>query len=119
MPVNKNFNYYVGDRLSFEAHPRHRNGNPYDLTGFEARFVVSNEKSLEPEWSIDCDIDIDVDNAILTCVISPEQGMALTEHKTYYYDIEIKAIVEGENHTYTLMEGEIRPIIGVFPAVGP
>lgn len=115
-PATYDFNYYVGDTSSFIAYPEHADGTPFDLTGYSAAFVISDKLSRNPDWHVDGDAFIDGDAIHYT--IHPDVGNQLGSLSTYFYDLEIRGVVNGQEVVYTLLKGRINSVIGVYRSNG-
>ena len=109
LPPEFNIQYYIGDRYELVVNPKTNDGSPYDLTGFTANFVISDELSKTPKWSIDGLVTVDNTKSTLTLVISPSVGDQLQSGKRYYYDVEIRR----SDEVYTLLRGQIAATMGV------
>ena len=112
-PSNYNFSYYVGDTIHFVVAPKTRGGQPMDLSGYTASLVISNEKSPNPDWSVDATVEVNATDGYITCYVFPDVGNQLSTSSRYYYDLEIRKSVEGKEYVYTLLRGEIKPEMGV------
>ena len=112
-PADYNFPYYIGDTKYFVLYPKNRSGSPYDLTGFESRFVISNEIAANPAWSVDGEAVLNATDSTISCTIPPSVGNQLVSSNRYYYDIEIRKTENGKDIVFTLLKGVITPVIGV------
>lgn len=116
-PANRDFNYYIGDTESFILHPRNKDKTPFDLAGYTAAFVISNEKGANPNWSIDGVVELNSTAGTIKCTIYPEVGNQLIENKQYFYDVEIRTSEGGRDYVHTLLKGTIVPVHGVNRSV--
>lgn len=116
-PADYNFNYYIGDTKNFVLYPKNKNGTPYDLNGYTATMVISNNLSANPEWSTDGEAVLNATDGYIECTIHPDKGNQLINSPKYYYDVEIKKTVGEQETVYTLLKGVITPIMGVNKSV--
>lgn len=112
-PAVYDFNYYIGDTKYFVLYPKNRDGSLYNLTGFQSAFVISNELSANPEWSVDGEAILNATDGTISCSISPTVGNQLISSNKYYYDVEIRKTENGKDIVFTLLKGEITPVMGV------
>ena len=107
LPPIQNFEYYVGDTGSFALEMIDDTGQPYDMSGLTAKFVMSDILSLSPVWSINGVAVIDGNSVI--CTINPTTGLQLAGKKIVY-DVEI---TDGADFVQTVLRGSINPTVGV------
>lgn len=117
LPANYDFEYYIGDTKEFVVAPMSSGNQTYDLTGFTGAFVISNEKSPNPEWSVDGVIELNAMEGTVYCAIFPSVGLQLNQGTPYFYDVEIRKTVNGKEYVYTLLRGTITPVMGVNKSV--
>lgn len=117
IPADFNIKYYVGDTHEFTVAVKQSGNIQYDLTGFEASFVISDVRSVNPDWSVDGTVTVDATRGTLTCLITPDVGNQLATGKKYYYDVEVRKTIDGVLRVYTLLKGQITPEIGVSRSV--
>ena len=113
LPATFDLNYYIGDTEEFVIYPTAADGSKYDLTNFAAAFVISDERSPAPAWSVTAEVTANATEGYLHCIIHPSVGLQLQEDKLYYYDVEIRKGIGSDEAVYTLLRGTIRPIMGV------
>ena len=113
LPATFDLNYYIGDTEEFVIYPTAADGSKYDLTNFAAVFVISNERSAAPAWSVNAEVTANATEGYLHCIIHPSVGLQLQANKSYYYDVEIRKGIGSDEAVYTLLRGTIKPIMGV------
>lgn len=111
LPPTQDFEYYVGDTGGFSIDVTNDNAEPYDMTGFTAKFVIADSPSLTPAWSVLGDAQI-VGSSIF-CTISPAVGNQFGNRQIVFYDVEI---TDG-TLVQTVLRGSIKLTVGVNEAV--
>jgi hypothetical protein len=102
-PGTFNFSYYKGDTNEFVIRPKTSNGGAFDLTGYDAGFVIASSRGDNPTFSVAADAVINTVNNTVTCTISPNVGGTL-DAGTYVYDVEIE---DAPSLVFTLITGTI------------
>lgn len=100
-PGTYNFSYYRGDTAQFVIRPKTANGSAFDLTDYDAEFIIANKRgSLGTQYEQTAVVNESTD--IVTCTIEPEDGRLLSPG-TFVYDVQITNGLQ----TYTLLTGTI------------
>ena len=101
-PGSYNFNYYRGDTAEFVIRPKTASGSAFDLTGFNADFVIANARG-EGQTQYEAQAVVDGVADTITCTILPGVGRDLAPG-TYVYDVQIDA---SPSEIYTVLTGTI------------
>ena len=102
-PGTYNFNYYRGDTFSLIVKPKDANGDPFDLVGYTASFVIANARGASPSLYYSGTAVINTVDDIVTATIPAGTGNNLLPTTSWVYDIQI---TDGSN-IYTLLTGTI------------
>ena len=122
-PGNYNINYYRGDTLEFRVYPKNSAGDPFDLNGYlssDVKFSIAAEREGDEEDIIEGYTEISEDLTNILCVITPQNGLAMTAD-VYQYDLEIGKHGPNYDFIYTLLSGtisvadQVTPIRDILP----
>jgi hypothetical protein len=106
-PGTYNFNYYKGDTLEFIIRPKDANGEAFQLETFaNAAMVIADGRGAGSGITrIDAFAEINNQNDIVTCRITPSVGRDLDKDKAWEYDVQISNT--AGTIVYTLLTGRI------------
>lgn len=102
-PGTYNYNYYRGDTFALIVKPKDANGDPFDLVGYTASYVIANARGASPSLYYSGTAVVNTVDDIVTATIPASTGNNLTPGVTWFYDIQI---TNGTN-VYTLLTGQI------------
>jgi hypothetical protein len=102
-PGTFNFNYYRGDTFSLIVKPKDANGDPFDLVGYTALYVIANARGASPTLYYSGTAVVNTVDDIVTATISASTGENLLPTTSWVYDIQI---TDGTN-VFTLLTGTI------------
>jgi hypothetical protein len=111
-PGTFNINYYRGDTYEFKIYPKDSGGAPFPLAGYNltegAKFTISTERGAGGLGDqIEAYAVISDDRSHINCAILPENGIAMADSQTYFYDIEISKTGTPYALVTTLLTGSI------------
>lgn len=118
-PGTFNINYYKGDTYEFNIYPKDANGQPFNLTGYSASFVIADRRGPNPDLSIEGYALIPTDASSVRCAILPADAAAMTTGSSYVYDIQVSNDDETLPYplVYTLLTGSISVTSDITGAV--
>jgi hypothetical protein len=102
-PGTYNFNYYRGDTFSLIVRPKDASGDPFDLTGYTASFVIASGRGATASPFYVATATVNTVDDIVTATISAATGNNLLPTTSWVYDIQI---TDGTS-IYTLLTGTI------------
>lgn len=102
-PGTYNFNYYRGDTFSFIIRPKDASGNEFDLTDYEASFVIADARGAAATEQYSGIAVVNTEDNIITCTISAATGRNLLPNIKWLYDVEIT----DEVSVFTILTGSI------------